>query len=483
MARKKITRRIRFGVQALFLVLVVFKAIQHMVGDKGTFASLDGLCPLGGVETLGRLLGSGRYLEKLAPSNIILAVGLLISALVAGGVFCGWICPFGTLSDWFTALRRKAGIPEVRLPARLDRWLRYLRYVVLLAVLSATFYAGTLAFANYDPYRTVFSLHWIFEPSDIAISAVLITALTLLAMFFIPRAWCRYACPLGGVLSLVGRFRILRVARREEGCTHCAVCDRSCPMGLSISESEKKLSQCNTCLECVNACPAPEVLTVSAGRRRPVGQAWPVVAGIGVMVIAVAASMAAGIWVSSQRQTVQRLADAGTLSPQEIRGWMTFADVEKTFGVPVEYLLEALGRPEGFGPDTPLRELEQAGSDEDVDVIRTIVADYLKKQDSSTPRAVPPVPAESLSGANDKTTREPAGPQESAETEEAEPEVRGSMTLEDVAMGFGIPLEKLIGRLGLPESVDLKAALRDIKDTYGFDMATVRALVEELRTK
>ena len=53
--------------------------------------------------------------------------------LLAGPAFCGWVCPLGSIQEWISKLGRKLlGKRHNKLIAYgVDRWLRYLRYVVL----------------------------------------------------------------------------------------------------------------------------------------------------------------------------------------------------------------------------------------------------------------------------------------------------------------------------------------------------------------
>jgi ferredoxin len=71
------------------------------------------------------------------------------------------------------------------------------------------------------------------------------------------RFWCRYLCPLGGLLGLFSRFALLRRQVEIEDCTGCKLCSRSCPTG-TIDDQRGYISdpaECTMCLECLPACP------------------------------------------------------------------------------------------------------------------------------------------------------------------------------------------------------------------------------------
>ena len=266
-SKTRIARRL---VQAAFLSFIVFASVRHSLFEESiTSASIDALCPFGALETLWHTWTSGQFVPKTHPSNIVLGLALLVSTVVAGAGFCGWICPFGTLQDGLTWLRTRLKLPEVRVPQRMDRWLRFGRYLVLALILYMTISTTRLWFADYDPYRTLFGLGWLFE-FNLAEHwpAYAITIAILVGSFFIPRFWCKYACPLGGVLSLFNHVSLLRIHRTESACKSCSLCNRPCPMGIDVAAANPFVSaDCINCLECVETCPRHATLEVHFAPR------------------------------------------------------------------------------------------------------------------------------------------------------------------------------------------------------------------------
>lgn len=59
------------------------------------------------------------------------------------------------------------------------------------------------------------------------------------------------------------------------------------------------------------------------------------------------------------------------------------------------------------------------------------------------------------------------------------PDIRGKMTLNEIARDFGVPPAHLIERLNLPPDTSLNEPLKALKDRYGFEIDTVRKLVGE----
>lgn len=256
---------VRRVVQVAFVVFILAASIRHgLFEEKVIVPSTDALCPLGGLETLWRVVVEGEYVPKTHPSNIVLGLGLLIGILLGGAAFCGWICPFGSLQDGLTWSRTRLHVSELRVPTRLDRWLRYGRFVTLGLILYMTITSVTLWFADYDPYRTLFGLGWLFE-FNLASQwpAYLITISVLILSFFIPRFWCKYTCPLGGALSLLGHLSLLRIRRNPDNCKSCALCEVPCPVGIPVASANPTINtNCIGCLACVEACPRHGALEV-----------------------------------------------------------------------------------------------------------------------------------------------------------------------------------------------------------------------------
>jgi polyferredoxin len=262
MSRTQLVRRI---VQAGFLGFIVFAALRHNLFEEATSASIDALCPFGGVETLWAWITTGAFVPKTHPSNFVLLIGLLLATLASGAAFCGWICPFGTLQDALTWLRERVRLPAINVPEKLDRWMRYGRYVTLALILYMTVSTAKLWFADYDPYRTIFGLGWIFEFNAVEQWPAYTIALAILATsFFIPRFWCKYTCPLGGALSLLSHVSLLRIRRTESACKGCALCARPCPVGIAVEKANPLVStNCIGCLACVETCPRHGALEVA----------------------------------------------------------------------------------------------------------------------------------------------------------------------------------------------------------------------------
>jgi hypothetical protein len=268
---------IRTVIQVFFFVLVAAIAVNNSLteGSAGgqplfpflSTASVHAICPFGGVETLYQYISTGAFLKKLHESSYVLMWIVLLLTLVLGPVFCGWICPFGTIQEWFGKIGKKLFKRRFNhfIPYKVDRILRYARYLVLAWIIYMTVSSATLFFAEYDPYYLLFH----FWTGEVAVGGLVLLVITLLASIFIERPWCKYACPYGAVLGVFNLFAIFRIRRQESTCTSCSLCSRNCPMNIPVDTLKiVRNHQCIDCLECTSeaTCPVGDTVKFSAGK-------------------------------------------------------------------------------------------------------------------------------------------------------------------------------------------------------------------------
>lgn len=258
-------------LQIFFFVLAGMIAINHSLASTGikipfiSNGSLHALCPFGGVETLISLLTFGVFVKKIHMSSLVLMAIIFILALLFGGVFCGWICPLGTVQEWMGKLGKKIFKKKYNtlIPRDLDSVLKYGRYLILAYVLYGTTMSLKLVFESFDPYYTLYN----FWTGEVGIVALVFLITLMMGSLFIERPWCKYFCPYGAVLGLFNKIRIFKIQRNLETCINCKKCDNACPMNISVS-TKKTITdtRCISCLKCTseNVCPVEDTVEVKA---------------------------------------------------------------------------------------------------------------------------------------------------------------------------------------------------------------------------
>lgn len=264
---------LRLIIQAFFFALIALIAVNHALEEQGraigflSSASLHAVCPFGGVVSIYQYVTAGTYVHKIHESAFILMYIVFALALLVGPAFCGWVCPLGSFQEWLGKLGRKISPKKFNkfIPAGTDRYLKYLRYGVLIWVVYVTATSATLFFADYDPYYALFN----FWTGEVATSSLIILGVVILASLFVERPFCKYACPYGAVLGVFNLFRVFKIKRNISTCIDCKVCDRTCPMNIEVSTGRTvRDHQCISCLKCTSedACPLEDTVVMTTGK-------------------------------------------------------------------------------------------------------------------------------------------------------------------------------------------------------------------------
>lgn len=356
---RKRARTIRWTILALVLGGVTTLGILHQYGGVTKPVGVDALCPFGGLETLGSLLGGGGLIKRVALSSVLLLVAAVVTALVFRRAFCGRICPLGYLQELFGGLGNRIFGRRFIMPETLDRPARYLKYVVLALILYFTWRTGDMVIRSYDPwvaYNHLTSAE-LFTENAIALGVLVVV---LLGSLFFDRFYCKYACPMGAFLGLISRFSVFKVRRDAEACIDCKLCDRACPVNVQVSTIESMASaECIDCGECVAACPAAGALgtrTRSGRTLAPVQAALLTVALFGLLVAIASASGAFAWTVPTLTQSVAETG-AEDFDLELIKGSTVLADVAEATGIPAAVFTRVYGVPESE-QTRPLKELK-----------------------------------------------------------------------------------------------------------------------------
>ncbi|RKY83744.1 hypothetical protein DRQ09_09595, partial [candidate division KSB1 bacterium] len=245
-------RKIRYIISLFFLFFMVFMAIRHQLlkgGPSGT-PPIDSYCPFGAIETAYLYLTSGTFLHRVGYSNFIMLASLIFTGILLKSGFCGWICPFGTLQEWI----RKSGIKifgdKKYISDKLDYYGRYLKYIVLLIIFVLTIISGRMIFRDWDPFIAFFH----FGFGEIKLTAYVVLFVVIIGSLFIMRFWCRYFCPLGVIVGLIGKLSLYKIECENEKCIECRKCEMLCPMDIKIAKMGRITTvECNSCLDCLEA--------------------------------------------------------------------------------------------------------------------------------------------------------------------------------------------------------------------------------------
>ncbi len=195
-------------------------------------------------------IGGGNLLTFfIEPIIFIFGIATIVSLFFWGrALFCGWLCPFGALQELLSTISKKIGIKQLSLKSKLDIYFRYLKYILLAIIFCLSLIEMSVAniFYNIEPFKTAITLRFMAPAS-----AVIWASFLLVICLFIERFFCRYLCPLGAGLGILGKLRILDFLKRRAECGNpCVACNKVCPTGAIKPSGKIIMSECLGCLDC-----------------------------------------------------------------------------------------------------------------------------------------------------------------------------------------------------------------------------------------
>ncbi|MGE5319483.1 MAG: 4Fe-4S binding protein [Hyphomicrobiaceae bacterium] len=184
------------------------------------------------------------------PVTLVIAVYALLTLAVWGrGTFCGWLCPFGALQEVIAKLGQRLRLPQLHIDESLDSRLVRVKYGVLALILGAAMLAPEAGdrLVEIEPFKTAITLLFVRS-----LPAVLYAVALLLLGAFAYKAFCRYLCPLGAGLALLGSVRRWDwLPRRRECGAPCRLCEHRCEYRAIGRDGAIRYSECFQCLDCV----------------------------------------------------------------------------------------------------------------------------------------------------------------------------------------------------------------------------------------
>ena len=291
--------------QFAIIGIIVFMVFRLFI-DKAYTPDFEAYCPFGGLQALGSYLTMDSLSCSMTSTQIMMGVALFIGIVLFSRLFCGYICPLGTIGEWLGKLGEKL---KVRITPKgvADKALRLLKYVLLFITFYFTLKSSELFCKKFDPYYAAVTgfnsdveLWWAL----IAIGALLIGSI------FFRLFWCRYLCPLGALSAIfkyswwflgamavyvilllaglnipyvyplliitsggyileIARMNRVRpdpvhITRNTDTCTSCGLCTESCPQGIDVASEEKVThADCTLCGDCLYACPEKDTLQIN----------------------------------------------------------------------------------------------------------------------------------------------------------------------------------------------------------------------------
>ncbi len=254
------------------LIRIAF--LSFTLGFIGWFA--QGQLSIVNMTGLLQALKDGRSLSFFLydPMTVSLWAFVAITFFVWGrATFCGWLCPFGALQELVARIARRLRVPQIRIRMQTDATLKRIKYVLLAAILLSALFLPRLAdsLVEIEPFKTAITLYFVRSWPFVLYAVGLV-----LASAFVYKFFCRYLCPFGAGLAVLGKLRLFKwLPRRAECGTPCQTCRHRCDYQAIRPDGGIVYDECFQCMDCVviyhsdTRC-APRILQARRGVTIPV---------------------------------------------------------------------------------------------------------------------------------------------------------------------------------------------------------------------
>ncbi|MEI7830409.1 MAG: 4Fe-4S binding protein [Prolixibacteraceae bacterium] len=313
---------IQWGV-ILFVLIIAFipKFNSNFVPD------FEAYCPFGGIQALGSYMLNQALSCTMTTAQIAMGLITMLAVLVFSKLFCAYVCPVGTISEWLTQLGEKLNV-NITVKGVADKILRSLKYILLFITVYFTFKSNELFCKKFDPYYAVSTG---FSADVVVLYASIAIFLVILGSVFVRLFWCKYICPFGAIsnifkftgfflivligyilllkaglaihyiwplaISCIGgyvieltgfaskTFPLLKITRNESSCIDCQLCSQKCPQAIDVANLKVVRDvDCNLCVECISVCPVKDTLQLN---KRTSYRWIPVIATVALFIVGI----------------------------------------------------------------------------------------------------------------------------------------------------------------------------------------------------
>jgi polyferredoxin len=325
-------RYLRYGVQAVFFLLTLhigytfYRFVLHFEAPGHPFMqkppSADAFLPIAGMMSFKYFLTTG-VIEPVHPSALIMFLAIVSVSLLLKKGFCGWICPIGTLSQWFWMAGGRVFGRNFRIWRYADILLRSVKYILMiffLFVIWGTMPPAALEAFFLSDYYKIADIKTMKFFTEMSTAAVWFLAGTGVLSLIYKNFWCRYLCPYGALLGLLSRLSPVKINRDERNCSHCHSCTTHCPALIDVEkQGAVRSGECFGCMTCVSVCPARGALAISlmTGRKRKAFSPYLYPAALVLLFsLIIGSGIAAGKWRSglTYRQYVHLIPETSRLT-------------------------------------------------------------------------------------------------------------------------------------------------------------------------
>ena len=305
------------------IIAILAFMLFRLLFDRTYAPDFEAYCPFGGLQALGSFFTMNSLSCSMTSTQIMMGIALFAGIVLFSRLFCGYICPLGTIGEWIGKLGDRLKV-RITLRGFTDQALRLLKYVLLFITFFFTLKTSELFCKKFDPYYAAVSG---FDNDVTLLWALIAIGALLIGSLFLRLFWCRYLCPLGALsvifkyswwfLGAMGVYIVLLLAglkipfvyplaiiiavgyilevarinrarpspvhitRNNETCTSCGLCSVSCPQGIDVASLEMVThADCTLCGDCLHVCPEEDTLQINKRNMK-----WFPAAALGILIV------------------------------------------------------------------------------------------------------------------------------------------------------------------------------------------------------
>lgn len=308
---EKPIQKIRFLVQILSVLLSIWIGIEFIIfveflesGGKTFYVErppgVEGYLPISSLMSLRYFIATGE-IHWAHPAGMFIFLAIVMMSLVIGKSFCSWVCPIGFVSENLGVFGEKLFKRKIKLPKILDIPLRSIKYLLLGFFVYVIFFVMDIISLKVfldSPYNQVADIKMYYFFAKISkFSLTVIIILALLSVIF-RNFWCRYLCPYGALLGLVGLLSPFKIKRVVSSCIDCDKCTKACPNFIEVAKKNYVISdECTSCMNCVDACPVKDTLYLNLiVSEKKLKKRYVAILIVGVFMLITGFGMITGNW-------------------------------------------------------------------------------------------------------------------------------------------------------------------------------------------
>lgn len=280
--------------------------------NESSFVDFEACCPMGGLQSLITFITNGSLACTMEGMQVVMGALLAIGTMFFSKLFCGYICPIGTVTEGLDKLGKRLRLPKYEITGTLDIILRSIKYILLFLTVHYTMQSNDLFCKLFDPYYAVATR---YGDDTNSLYATIALVAVVGGAIFLRQFWCRYMCPLGALSNMFKYFyvfiavaivgvilyqtevanafdivlgltcalglvfeiiglkkkaavQVVKVVRHPHTCIDCGLCAKNCPQGIKVDKmTSVNHPDCNLCAECITSCPKDGAIGINGSQK------------------------------------------------------------------------------------------------------------------------------------------------------------------------------------------------------------------------